>query len=154
MSRAPRAPGILKGNLTRATSVVRTTASAVRPTTGEFKISIKGRKLIKTNAIAASDPSSPALGRAFRIQLEPNAQIALKIPLMKMQQMPMCHAYFCAKNSCSSVRLPSPPRSAFIFINAGPRTKRTIPKVLGVSRPRGMAVTLPRPSLRARRNAT
>ena len=56
---------------------------------------------------------------------------------MKIAQIPMCQVYVAA-----SIRNPDPVRQRLArWRNAGPKTKKTIPKVLGVSSPSGIAVT-------------
>jgi len=69
----------------------------------------------------------------------------LKKPLATIEHIPTCQAWRAA---ASSARPPS--RAAR---KAGPSTKNTIPKVLGVSRPKGMAVTSVRAVRRASRKA-
>ncbi len=137
-------PGIRRDNGIRPISVLKMIANATSPTIGVWSTSTRGRKLINTRAIAVSEPSSPARGTIRRIQPEPAAQASLNRPLSKIAQMPMCHVWRAASSIGSDSRA---------WRKAGPRTKKTIPNVLGVSRPSGMAVTSCRPVRRAKRSA-
>ena len=87
--------------------------------------------------MAVSEPKSPARGNSRRTHPEPTEQANLNKPLINMEQIPMCHVWMAA--SCSAMP------AALAAKNAGPRTKKTMPNVLGVSSPKGMAVTSPRP---------
>jgi hypothetical protein len=106
--------------------------SETNPATGCCITSINGRKLIRTSAIAASEPSKPARGTIRRIVPERGAAASLKRPLASSVQMPMCQALCAAASSSRPSLKPA--------LKAGPSTKNTMPSVLGVSIPRGMAV--------------
>ena len=138
---AASAPGTLKGNGTWAVRLARMMPSATRPASGEAKISSRGRKVISASAIAVRLPSRAALGTSRRTGPATNAQASLNTPLATMEHIPMCQA----RRAAASWSMPPATASA----KAGPITKNTIPNVLGVSRPSGIAVMSPRPVRRA-----
>ena len=86
-----------------------------------------------TSAIATSEPSSPALGTMRRIAPLTVAQTSLKTPEARIMAIP-------TNQACRAAESGSRPR-ALAARKAGPRIRNTAPKVLGVSRPSGMAVT-------------
>lgn len=98
-----------------------------------------------TSAIAVSDPSSPARGNDRRISPQRGAQASLNAPEARIIAIPRYHA--CLAAAAGSRPL------AFAPTNVGPITRKTVPKVLGVSSPSGIAVTSVRPCRRASRKA-
>ena len=96
-------------------------------------------------ATAVRLPSSPARGPSRRIGPASGAQASLKTPLATIAHIPTCHACRAAASNASG-DASAEPRAAR---NAGPITKNTMPNVLGVSRPSGIAVTSVRPLRRA-----
>ena len=96
-------------------------------------------------AMAASEPSSPARGTTLRTQPLTRAQASLKIPEASSMAMPRNQA-------CRAAASAARPRPSAAWKD-GPMIRITEPNVLGVSSPRGIAVTSVRPVLRARRNA-
>ena len=131
----------------RPIRVVRITTVASRPGSGCAKMSSIGMKLIKTNAIAASEPSSPARGTDDRIQPQIGAQASFSKPLSTKHQMPMCQVRSAASASLS-------PNTSRPAKKDGPSTKKIMPNSDGVSIPSGIAVTSSRPVFRASRNAS
>ena len=97
------------------------------------------------SAIAVSEPSSPARGTRLRTRPQIGAQASLKIPEASSIVSPKNHA-------CRAAASAARPRPSAAW-NEGPMIRITEPNVLGVSSPRGMAVTSDRPVRRARRNA-
>src|SRR5208282_886914 len=93
------------------------------------------------NAIAVSEPSSPARGTRLRTQPQIGAQASLKIPEASSIVSPRNHA-------CRAASAAASPRPSAAW-NEGPMIRITEPNVLGVSSPRGMAVTSDRPVRRA-----
>ena len=142
---AASAPGILKGKGMWAVRLARMIPSDTRPASGEEKISSSGRNVIRARAIAVRLPSSAARGTSRRTGPATNAQAILKTPLATIEHMPMCQA----RRAAASWSIPPATASA----KAGPITKNTIPNVLGVSSPSGIAVTSVRPVRRASRKA-
>jgi len=120
-----------------AVSVVSTMPRATRPATGDVKISSSGRNVMSASAIAVRLPSRAARGTSRRTGPAMKAQAILNTPLAMIEHMPMCQARLAA----ASWSMPPATASA----KAGPITKNTIPNVLGVSSPSGMAVMSLRP---------
>ena len=92
----------------------------------------------------AIEPSSPACGTTLWINPPRNDIASLKMPMRIMHAIPTCHATIPA--SAGGMRV-------LAETNAGPRTVKAMPIVLGASRPSGIAVTSLRPSRRASRKA-
>jgi len=95
-------------------------------------------------AIAASEPNRPARGTTRRNHPDPSAQANLNSPLIKIEQIPICQV----KTAACSTDIVS-----LAAKKAGPNTKNTMPNVLGVSSPSGIAVTSSRPVRFASRSA-
>ena len=86
---APSVPGIFQGSGILAISAVKTIDNAINPGSGRLRISPRGRKLISTNAIAASEPSKLARGTVLRMKSVAGAQTIFSTPLITMHQIPM-----------------------------------------------------------------
>ncbi len=88
-----------------------------------------GRKAIRRIDTPAIDPSSAARGTTRRAQSPPNARTNLTRPIATVVAMPTFHA-----------STGSPVASM-----TGPSTPKTIANSVGVSMPKGIAVTSVRP---------
>ena len=108
-------------------------------------MSSSGRKPSSATPSPARLPSRPAWGTRRWTELPRNEQTVLANPMSTIVAMPRYHVARAASRS----GIPW----AFMPRNAGPRITRAIPRVEGVSRPRGMAVMSLRPEARARRRA-
>ena len=90
------------------------------------------------------DPKRLARGKILRTQLPKGESKVLITPVITKTESPTCQAKFCAASG-------SPGNCLWPRVNAGKRTKKATPKVLGVSNPKGIAVTA-LPTLLAKRN--
>ena len=100
-SSAASAPGIPSGSGIRAVRVASTMPSAVRPTSGDPRISRTGRNVISARAIAARLPSSPARGTIRWMGPATKLQSILNMPLATIAHMPTCQACRAAASRSS-----------------------------------------------------
>ena len=103
--------------------------SATSPTMGSRMILSIGRKAISRIDTPAIDPRRAARGTTRRAQSPPNARASLTRPMATVVAIPTFHA-----------STGSPVASM-----TGPRTPKTIANSVGVSMPKGIAVTSDRP---------
>ncbi|MCY1548716.1 hypothetical protein D9M68_848420 [compost metagenome] len=143
--KASNTPGILTGSLPLAISTYSSRPNVTKPTTGERRVSINGRKPSRVNAAPPMDPSSAARGTARVMASPQNESTSFNTPITTSEAMPSCQvamAAACGSRPC-----------CLNATNEGPSTSRAMPMLVGASRPKGIAVTSSRPVRAASRCA-
>ncbi len=136
-STAANAPGTPSGIRTPPRRTSSSTTRATRPTRGSRRTFSIGRNAISNMATPAIEPRSAARGTTRRTQSPANDSATLASPMAIVTAMPTFQA------STGS------PVASF----TGPSTPKTMAKSVGVSMPKGIAVTSVRPVRRMRRTA-
>src|SRR3990170_117820 len=137
-STAANAPGRPNGMRTPPRSASSSTPSATTPTSGSRRILSVSRNAINRMATPPIEPSSAARGTTRRAQSPPSASSTFTTPIATVAPMPTFHA--SAGSRVASI--------------TGPSTPKTIANRVGVSMPKGIAVTSSRPVRRASRTAS
>ena len=143
--KASSTPGIFTGNLPLAISTYSSRPKVTKPTTGERRVSISGRKPSRVSAAPPIEPSSAARGTARVIASPQNDSTSFSTPITTSEAMPSCQVAMAA--ACGSMPC------CLKATNEGPSTSSAMPMLVGASRPSGIAVTSSRPVRAASRCA-